>query len=50
LKLDPRFLELWEKIKHKTKYRVNYSTEELIKSAAKAIKEMDEVKQPLIMT
>jgi type III restriction enzyme len=47
---DPRFLELWEKIKHRTKYRVNYSTEELIKSAAKAIKEMPEVTQPLIKT
>jgi type III restriction enzyme len=47
---DPRFLELWEKIKHKTKYRVNYSTDVLIKSAAKAIKEMPEVTQPLIRT
>ncbi len=47
---DPYFLELWEKIKHRTKYRVNYSTDELIKSAAKAIKEMPEVTQPLIRT
>jgi type III restriction enzyme len=47
---DPRFLELWEKIKHRTKYRVNYSTEELIKLAAKAIQEMPEVTQPLIRT
>lgn len=47
---DPRFLELWDKIKHRTKYRVNYSTEELIKSAAKAINEMPEVTQPLIRT
>jgi len=47
---DPRFLELWAKIKHKTKYRVNYSTERLIKSAAKAIKDMPEVSQPMIRT
>ncbi len=48
--LDKRFLELWEKIKHKTRYRVNYSTEELIKAASKAIKEMPEVTKPLIRT
>ncbi len=48
--LDDRFIELWNKIKYKTYYRVNYSTEELIKSAAKAIKEMPEVTQPLIRT
>jgi len=47
---DPRFIELWENIKHKTKYRVNYSTEELIKSAIKAIQGMPEVTQPLIRT
>lgn len=47
---DPRFIELWDRIKHKTKYRVNYSTEELIKYAARAIKEMPEVTQPLIRT
>src|SRR5690606_3275626 len=45
---DPRFIELWEKIKHKTRYRVNYSTEELIQTAAKAISETEEVSQPLI--
>ena len=48
--LDPRFLELWEKIKRKTKYRVDFNTEELINSAAKAIKEMPAVTQPLIRT
>ncbi len=48
--VDPRFIELWEKIKHKTKYRVNYSTEELIKTASKAIQRMPAVTQPLIRT
>lgn len=47
---DPRFLELWDKIKHKTKYKVDYSTNELIRAAAKAIKRMPEVTQPLIRT
>lgn len=47
---DPRFLELWDKIKHKTKYKVDYSTNELIRAVAKAIKGMPEVTQPLIRT
>ena len=35
LELDPNFKVLWEKIKHKTRYRVDYSTAELIKKSAK---------------
>jgi type III restriction enzyme len=46
--IDPKFLDLWEKIKYHTKYKVDYSTEGLIKSAAKAIKQMQEVTVPLI--
>ncbi|MCL5028986.1 MAG: DEAD/DEAH box helicase family protein [Bacteroidetes bacterium] len=46
--LDQRFLDLWDKIKYNTRYRVNYSTEELIKSAVKAIKKMPEVTVPVI--
>src|SRR3989339_430866 len=34
--LDPKFIELWNKIKQKTTYRVDYNTEELIKDAGKA--------------
>lgn len=45
---DPRFIEIWEKIKAKTTYRVNYSTTELIASAAKAIKEIGAIKAPAI--
>ncbi|HNN99207.1 MAG TPA: DEAD/DEAH box helicase family protein [Chitinophagaceae bacterium] len=45
---DPRFLQLWEKIKHHTKYNVAYQTSELITLAAKAMKEMGETKKPTV--
>ncbi len=40
LLLDPAFKELWEKIKHKTRYRVEYKTTELIQKAAEAVSEL----------
>ena len=46
--LDPAFLDIWEKLKYKTVYRVHYSTDELIKNAAKALRELPEIKQPLL--
>jgi type III restriction enzyme len=46
--LDKNFLELWEKIKHKTRYKVNYSTKELIKKTSDAIKKMQEISAPII--
>ncbi len=46
--LDKNFLDLWEKIKHRTRYRVNYSTEDLINKASAAIKNMPMVTVPLI--
>ncbi len=45
---DPMFLEIWEKISGKTTYRVNYSTEELIKTAGRAVREMVPITPPLI--
>ncbi|UZH55840.1 DEAD/DEAH box helicase family protein [Salinimicrobium tongyeongense] len=45
---DPKFLEIWEKIKQRTKYRVDYKTSELINAAAKAVKELPPVKAPSI--
>lgn len=45
---DPKFLEIWSKLKKKTSYRVDYKTEELITLAAKAIKELPETKTPSI--
>lgn len=35
--LSPEFKELWDKIKYKTVYQVNFSTEELIKECLEAI-------------
>lgn len=46
--LDQNFLDLWNRIKHKTKYNVSYDTQELVREAAKAVKEMNEVRAPLI--
>ncbi len=45
---DPKFLQIWDKIKFHTKYSVNYDTAELIIFAAKAVKEMPETKKPSI--
>ena len=45
---DPRFLEIWEKLKKKTTYRVDYKTDELITLAAKAVKNLPEIKSPSI--
>ena len=46
--LDPKFLELWNKIKQKTTYRVKYDTAELISSSAREIKTMPDVPKPVI--
>lgn len=48
--LDENFKELWNRIKHKTRYQVAYDTERLIESAAKAIAEMPDVRRPTIRT
>ena len=45
---DPRFLEIWEKLKKKTTYRVDYKTDELIVLASKAINDLPDIKAPSI--
>ncbi len=42
---DPKFLQIWEKIKFQTKYSVNYETEKLITQASNAVSKMDETKK-----
>jgi len=42
---DPKFLEIWDKIKFQTKYNVEYKTDELITFAAKSVKNMPETKK-----
>jgi type III restriction enzyme len=44
--LDPEFEALWSKIKHRTTYQVEYSTDKLIQNCADSIKAM-EVIQPV---
>ena len=41
--LDPEFENLWNKIKHRTTYQVDYSTDVLIANAIKAIKEFEKI-------
>lgn len=41
--LSPEFLSLWDKIKARTTYRVEFKTEDLIKKAVEAINKMDKV-------
>jgi len=45
---DPKFLEIWDRIKFHTRYRVAYNTKDLITLAAKAVKNMPETKKPAI--
>lgn len=45
---DTLFLDLWDKIQHKTEYRVNYSTKELIENCIQSLMEMPAVENPVI--
>ena len=44
--LDPDFEKLWDKIKYKTTYKVDYSTNDLIRNCVTAIKKMEKI-QPV---
>jgi len=46
--LDHNFLELWERIKHRTRYSVEYSSEDLIKRSTAALSSMEPVVSPII--
>lgn len=48
--LDPNFVELWDRIKHKTRYSVRYAVADLVKEAAKAVAEMPAILSPQIQT
>jgi type III restriction enzyme len=41
--LSPEFIALWDRIKPKTTYRVEFETEELVRRAVAAIKKMEKV-------
>lgn len=46
---DPLFLNLWNKLKQKTIYRVNMDIESLMNESIKEISEMEEITKPLIV-
>ena len=46
--LDKNFIDLWNKIKHKTTYRVDYETDILVTEAVKAISAMEKVHRPVV--
>ena len=46
LSLDPEFKALWDRIKPKTTYRIEFSTEELVRSALAELKRMEKI-EPL---
>ena len=45
---DNLFLELWNKIKYQTEYKVAYSTVDLIKGCAMALQKMPSIEKPVI--
>ena len=46
--LNPDFKILWDQIKPRTRYRIGFSTDELVMTAAKAIKAMPAIKKPVV--
>lgn len=45
---DPNFLQIWEKIRSKTRYSVAYQTDDLITLVGKAVKDMPETLKPTV--
>ncbi len=48
--LSPEFLELWDKIKQKTVYRIQIDTEKLIEQSAKRLREMERIHKARVIT
>ncbi len=46
--LTPEFAELWKRIKPKTTYRVEFETDELVRRAVHALKQMERIEKPRI--
>jgi len=47
---DEKFIDLWNKIKFKTIYKVNFDSETLIKDSAESIRDIPEIKRPLLIS
>ncbi len=50
VQLSPDFQALWDKIKHRTRYRVTFETADLIERAVARIKQIEAIKAPRIAT
>jgi type III restriction enzyme len=50
VQLSPEFQALWDKIKHRTRYRVTFGTDDLITSAVARIKQIEAIKAPRVST
>ena len=48
VQLSPEFQALWDRIKPKTTYRVEFETDELVRRAVDAIKQMEKIERPTI--
>lgn len=46
--LDPEFKTLWDKIKYRTTYQVEYKSDELISNCVKSISKMDKIEPMMI--
>jgi len=49
LQLTPEFQALWDRIKPKTTYRVEFQTDQLVSRAVSALKQMQKIEQPKII-
>ena len=50
VQLSPEFQELWERIKHRTRYRVTFDTAELIVQALSRVRRIEPIKPPRVAT
>lgn len=48
--LDPEFVELWNRIKHRTRYSVSFSTDAVVGSAVQRLKQAPPVLAPKLLT
>src|SRR5690606_12358684 len=48
VQLSPEFKALWDRIKPKTNYRVEFETEVLVRRAVEALKRMEKIEAPKI--
>jgi type III restriction enzyme len=49
-RLDQNFLELWDRIKHRTRYAVDFASITIVDSAAERIRKMPPIESPKIVT